>query len=206
VLAIIKQWRDNHPAIRAFWHDLAQAARVAIRTGHPILVAAAPRPPIIAAFDGYALTLTLPSGRAINYPGARLSSNTKFEDGDPDIEFLDNARGQWKPARAWHGTLVENCLGAATQVLTDSGWKRIVDVHPTDLIYDGIEWVTHGGVISRGVQETATLDGVPLTADHEVLTYERGWVPAASAQGLHRVKVRLPDGEPTATPQHTTRA
>src|SRR5262249_49047433 len=95
VLAIIKQWRDAHPAIRAFWHDLAQAARVAIRTGHPILVAAAPRPPIIAAFDGYALTLTLPSGRTINYPGARLAPNGKYEDGIPDIEFLDNARGQW---------------------------------------------------------------------------------------------------------------
>jgi DNA polymerase len=100
VLAIIRQWRDAHPAIRAFWRELAQAARVAIRTGRPILVASAPRPPIVAAFDGYALTLPLPSGRAINYPGARLVPNTKFENADPDIEFLDNARGQWKPARA----------------------------------------------------------------------------------------------------------
>jgi DNA polymerase len=118
VLAIIKQWRDAHPAIRTFWRELAQAARVAIRTGRPILVAAAPRPPIIAAFDGYALSLTLPSGRAINYPGARLSPNTKFEDGDPDIEFFDNARGQWKPARAWFGTLVENVVqGCARDLL-----------------------------------------------------------------------------------------
>src|SRR5262249_2314603 len=115
VLALIRQWRDAPPAIRAFWHDLAQAARVAIRTGQPILVAAAPRPPIIANFDGYALTLTLPSGRAIVYPGAHLTPNTKFEDGDPDIEFFDNARGQWKPARAWFGTLVENCLSRNTQ-------------------------------------------------------------------------------------------
>src|SRR5262249_2731954 len=102
VLAIIRQWRDAHPAIRAFWHDLALAARVAIRTGRPILVAPAPRPPIIAAFDGHTLTLTLPSGRAITYPGAHLAPNTKFEDGDPDIGFFDNARGQWKPARAWY--------------------------------------------------------------------------------------------------------
>ena len=103
VLSLIKQWRDAHPAIRAFWKELAQAARVAIRTGQSILIASAPRPLITAAFDGYALTLTLPSGRSINYPGARLSPNTKFEDGDPDIEFFDNARGQWKPARAWLG-------------------------------------------------------------------------------------------------------
>jgi DNA polymerase len=118
VLAFIKQWRDAHPAVRALWRELAQAARVAIRTGQQILVAAAPRPPIIAAFDGYALTLTLPSGRAITYPGARLSPNTKFEDGDPDIEFFDNARGQWKPARAWHGTLIENITqGCARDLL-----------------------------------------------------------------------------------------
>jgi DNA polymerase len=118
VLAFIKQWRDAHPAIRAFWKELAQAARVAIRTGRPILVAAAPRPPIIAAFDRYTLTITLPSGRAISYPGARLSPNTKFEDGDPDIEFFDNARGQWKPARAWFGTLTENVVqGCARDLL-----------------------------------------------------------------------------------------
>jgi DNA polymerase len=110
VRAIIQQWRDAHPAIRAFWRELAQAARVAIRTGRPILVAATPRPPIIAAFDGYALTLTLPSGRAINYPGAHLTPNAKFEGGDPDIEFFDNAHGQWKPVRAWFGTLVENVV------------------------------------------------------------------------------------------------
>ena len=118
VLSLIKQWRDAHPAIRALWKELAQAARVAIRTGRPILVAPAPRPPITAAFDGYALTLTLPSGRTINYPGARLSPNTKFEDGDPDVEFFDNARGQWKPARAWFGVLIENVVqGCARDLL-----------------------------------------------------------------------------------------
>jgi hypothetical protein len=118
VLAIVQQWRDAHPMIRAFWRDLPRATRVAIRTGQPILVAPAPLPPIIAAFDGYALTLTLPSGRAINYPGARLIPNMKFEDADPDIEFFDNARGQWTPVRAWFGTLVENVVqGTARDLL-----------------------------------------------------------------------------------------
>jgi DNA polymerase len=124
VAAIIQQWRDAHPMIRAFWRDLTRAARVAIRTGQPILVALAPRPSIIAAFDGYALTLTLPSGRVINYPGARLIPNAKFEDAEPDIEFFDNARGQWKRTRAWFGTLVENTVQACARDLLAAALLR----------------------------------------------------------------------------------
>ena len=170
VLAIIKQWRDAHPAIRAFWHDLAQAARVAIRTKHPILVASAPRPPIIAAFDGYALTLTLPSGRMINYPGARLVPNSKFEDGDPDIEFFDNARGQWKPARAWYGMLVENVVqGTARDLLAAAiiraktrGWKVVFHCHD-ELVIEAPEGiVSEQDVLACMLEAPTWAAGLPL--------------------------------------------
>jgi hypothetical protein len=124
VLAIIQQWRDAHPAIRRFWKALARAARDVICTGQSKEVGGESRPTIVAAFDGYALTLTLPSGRAINYPGARLVPNRKFEDGDPDIEFYDNAKGQWKPARAWYGTLVENVVQATARDLLAAALLR----------------------------------------------------------------------------------
>jgi hypothetical protein len=124
VLAIIKQWRDAHPAIRQLWKELGRAARVAIRTEQPIRVGGGCRPETVAAFDGHALTLTLPSGRAINYPGARLVANRKFEDGDPDIEFFDNAKGQWKGVRAWFGTLVENVVQATARDLLAAALLR----------------------------------------------------------------------------------
>ena len=81
---------------RKFWKDLARAIRIAIKTGQPVLVAPAPRPPIVAAFADGNLTMTLPSGRAITYPKARLVPS-KFEDAPSDVQFMDNARGQWKP-------------------------------------------------------------------------------------------------------------
>jgi hypothetical protein len=170
VLASIKQWRDAHPAIRAFWHGLAQAARVAIRTGRPILVAAAPRPPIIAAFDGYALTLTLPSGRAINYPGARLAPNGRFEDGDPDVEFFDNARGQWKPARAWYGMLVENVVqGTARDLLAAAiiraearGWKVVFHCHDEFVIEAPEGAVSEQDVLALLLEPPAWAAGLPL--------------------------------------------
>jgi DNA polymerase len=123
IRAIIKQWRDAHPATRKFWKELARAIRVAIRTGQPILVAPAPQPPITAAFADGNLTLTLPSGRAITYPEARLIP-AKFEDADPDVQFMDNARGQWKPYRGWFGTFVENVVQGCARDLLAAAIER----------------------------------------------------------------------------------
>jgi hypothetical protein len=81
-------------------------------------------PAVVATFDGRDLKLTLPSGRAINYPGARLVPNAKFENGDPDIEYMDNARGQWKPVRAWFGMLVENVVAGTARDLLAAALLR----------------------------------------------------------------------------------
>jgi DNA polymerase len=138
ILAIVKQWRSAHPQIRTFWYDLADIAQAAIRDrGAYIIGGRGVEPAVTAAFDGYALTLTLPSGRAINYPGAKLVPNRKFEDGAPDIEYFDNARGQWKPVRAWFGVLVENVvqstardlLAAALLRFAARGWTVVFHCH-----------------------------------------------------------------------------
>src|SRR5262249_32491666 len=127
-------------------------------------------PPIIAAFDGYALTLTLPSGRAINYPGARLAPNGKYEDGAPDIEFFDNARGQWKPARAWYGMLVENVVqGTARDLLAAAiiraearGWKVVFHCHD-ELVIEAPEGsVSEQDVLALLLEPPAWAAGLPL--------------------------------------------
>ena len=113
-----------HPAVTRVLEGSARAIRVAIKTGQPILVAPAPRPPIIAAFADGNLTLTLPSGRAITYPNARLVPS-KFEDGDPDVQFMDNARGQWQPTREWFGTFVENVVQGTARDLLAAAIDRV---------------------------------------------------------------------------------
>ena len=140
IKAIIKQWRDAHPAIRKFWNDLARAIRVAIRTGQPILVAPAPQPPIVAAFADGNLTLTLPSGRAITYPEARLVP-AKFEDAPPDVQFMDNARGQWKPYRGWFGTFVENVVQGTARDLLAAAIERF-ETRGIDVVFHCHDEVT----------------------------------------------------------------
>ena len=51
------------------------------------------------------------------------------------------------------------------------------------LLWDGLEWVSHKGVIDKGIQETISVDGVRMTPDHKILTTE-GWKRADEA-GLY---------------------
>jgi DNA polymerase bacteriophage-type len=123
IKAIIHQWRAAHPRVIKFWKDLARALRLAIRAGEPALVAPPPQPPLVATFEDGTLRLRLPSGRAIAYPSARLVPS-KFDGYPPDIEFLDNSKGQWKPCRGWFGIFVENAVSGVARDLLAAAIDR----------------------------------------------------------------------------------
>ena len=69
------------------------------------------------------------------------------------------------------------CFAPNTQVLTNNGVKDIVAVSIDDKIWDGVEWVSHKGVLNRGLKETINLAGTELTPDHLILT-GRTWKQA----------------------------
>jgi DNA polymerase len=135
VLVMVRNWRAAHPRIVDFWYRLMRAARLSIETGETIRVMPAPRPSIVTAFDGTDLTIELPSGRVINYPGARLAVNEKFASAGPDIEFMDNALKRWKPVRAWHGTIVENVVQGTARDLLAAAITRVEARWPGALIF-----------------------------------------------------------------------
>lgn len=71
------------------------------------------------------------------------------------------------------------CVAYGTPVLTDKGYKAIQDVTLSDLVWDGIEWVKHQGLLDNGQRETLQDFGLPLTPDHLVLCGQT-WRPAQS--------------------------
>ncbi len=79
------------------------------------------------------------------------------------------------------GTILPNqpieCLGPDTLVLTNGGWRAIIDVSDNDLLWDGVEWVRHSGLVYRGGRETMKICGVEMTPDHETLV-GGAWSPA----------------------------
>jgi DNA polymerase I-like protein with 3'-5' exonuclease and polymerase domains len=101
-------------------------------------------------------------------------------------------------------TTVLGCFAADTKVLTDSGWKDIVQVQSTDLVWDGVEWVSHGGVVPQGVKETIRCHGIAATSDHEILT-AHGWKEWSEVHTNHSLfqsaidKGRLPSWSGSGT-------
>lgn len=62
------------------------------------------------------------------------------------------------------------CFAGGTQVLTNNGYKNIVGVLPNDLLWDGESWVSHDGVVAKGVRQTVSVDGIEVTPDHLIKT------------------------------------
>ena len=115
----IRAWRDAHPKTTTYWRELARAIRIAIRTGQPYAAGK-----IVADFQGGNLYLTLPSGRRITYPQARLVES-KYEGAPPDVMFKDNARGKWSDYRGWFGTFIENVVQGTARDLLAAAIERV---------------------------------------------------------------------------------
>jgi len=79
------------------------------------------------------------------------------------------------------------CLaeGSMVDVKTHDGeitQKPIQDVLVTDMVWDGVEWVNHEGVVFSGLKSVVTHDGVVATGEHIVWTDETHRVTMAEAK------------------------
>ena len=75
-----------------------------------------------------------------------------------------------------------SCVLPTSLVYTKRGWIPIIEVRADDLLWDGVEWVSHGGVIYQGQRETITFDGIGVTPDHKFYT-DTGPIPIGECHG-----------------------
>lgn len=107
-------------------------------------------------------TLRYGGGEGTNYQN--LSKRTK----DPVLR---------RSMRAMDGHIVLasdsgqiECLAGDGLVLTNNGLKQIVNISIDDLLWDGVEYVSHNGVIFKGVKDVITYSGITATPEHIVFT------------------------------------
>ena len=107
---IIQKWRDANPRIVKFWATVEAAAIKALKTGESTTIHRG----IEVAKRWGMLTITLPSGRTVCYPRARIG--TEYGDswrGDHEIieyEGLNQTTKKWEAIRTYGGKLTENIV------------------------------------------------------------------------------------------------
>lgn len=112
---IVNLWRDSNPRIVKMWAIVEKAAITAIKTGESVTVH---RGIVIGKRWGM-LTITLPSGRSICYPRAKVG--IEYNDGwrgDHEIieyEGLNQTTKKWQDIRTYGGKLTENIVQAVAR-------------------------------------------------------------------------------------------
>lgn len=212
----VERYREKRNLIKQAWWDIQDAAMEAIRNpGRRVKWRR-----IQFAYGQVAgirmLQMRLPSGHRLCYPNARIVTATKdFGKGPRQIDQIEfwgkhATKDAWCWVQTYGGKLLENCLAGDTEVLTEEGWMRL-DCITTERVFDGKEFVEHGGLTSPKWCATVELDGARMTPEHLVLT-TKGWVAARDTniedaheacrrtqrmedQGHHRPTVRQLGGD-----------
>lgn len=81
-------------------------------------------------------------------------------------ERMGGAKAGFDRQRGKSATL--GCIAEGSLVLTDRGLVPIENVDLADKVWDGVEFVRHGGVVYKGQKEVMHYDGLTATPDHEV--------------------------------------
>jgi len=206
----IAAFREKHSRIKSYWYDVENAAQRAIANRGQIIRVTNKR------FGNYKVPVSflyehtnglpflfckLPSGRKLAYPRPRLVASPKFE-GKLAIKFFGHIIGtQWGDVDTYGGKLVENCLIGSTQVLSrHRGWIRLDSVTKRDAIFDGVAFVEHHGLVSKGEQDVIRFHGMEVTPEHRFKTKAGEWESACTIQSnmlysVNEITFLRPSGE-----------
>lgn len=172
--SIVDNWRASSPRIVQLWWNVDRAIKQTLEDGTTHRTHG-----LMFSLQKGILFIRLPSGRSLAYVKPRLI------DGKITYEGVSSNKG-WARLESYGPKFVENCIAEGTQVLTDRSWIEIQNVTTKDKVWDGEQWVSHEGLINKGIQEVINIDGALMTPDHKVLTKD-GWKTASSCSGLEKL-------------------
>ena len=89
----------------------------------------------------------------------------------------------------------KTCIAEGELVLTDKGLVPIQEITVDHLVWDGVEWVRHEGLVYQGEKDVITYDGLTATPDHEVWVGRGRMLPLGIAASQKKVLARTGDGE-----------
>ena len=174
--AIVSAWRRANRRIVDLWTDVEDAARYEIEgLTHP------PVSDLRFLYKGGTLIITLPSGRQLFYPNARITPG-KFGD-QITYDGMDQTTKQWGRQSTYGGKLVENITQAVARDLLAHAMCRLTDrgVDIVAHIHDEVisEWEDTGWPVNDALEAVCDImatgpawaKGLPLRADGYITKY-----------------------------------
>ena len=156
------QYRNLHPAVVDMWNSLVELMHMwkdGARFEHDI-------GPVHFNSDG----ILLPNNFLLRYPHLRYDRKARR------FTYFNAARRC--VVNLHQGMLVENCIAAGTEVLTENrGWAAIETLRLDERVWNGDCWCSHKGLSYNNIQTTIDVQGVRMTPDHLVMT-DSGWEKA----------------------------
>jgi DNA polymerase len=128
ILALVKAWRKAHPRVVAFWYDVENAAKSAIRNPDSVYEV---RGLFFDAKDGW-LRIKLKSGRYLSYPNACIDDGGQIR-----YDGTNQYTRKWEQLETYYGKLVENIVqatardvfGACLKAADKAGYEICLHVH-----------------------------------------------------------------------------
>lgn len=170
----VDAWRNANTNITQLWWDIDTAAKQAITTGAPQQVRS-----IRLHTNGGILFITLPSGRALAYPGAGIGTN-RF--GGESITFYGpGLGGKFAQQETYGGKLVENItqavardlLAHAIGLLENAGHRTVMHIHD-EVVVEAPDTTTITEVCDLMARNPTWAPDIPLTADgYECTSYRK---------------------------------
>lgn len=112
---IVVKWRDSNPNIVKLWRTVEKAAIASVKTGRSITV----QQGITIGYRWGMLLITLPSGRTICYPRAKVTTETgdgaRGDHEGIEYEGVSQTTKKWGKVRTYGGKLTENIVQATAR-------------------------------------------------------------------------------------------
>ncbi len=172
---VVGIYRNKFTKVVDFWYGVEACAIQAVKTKKPIYYRR-----LVFFMHQRFLFIKLPSGRCIAYcePRVRFKETPWGELKETLFYWGVNPKTkQWQITHTYGGALTENCLTFETLVVTNNGIKMLGKISTSDLVWDGLNFVEHEGLICQGKKEVIDFAGIKITPDHKILTLQ-GWKKA----------------------------
>ena len=146
---IMRRWRQANPNIVRLWAAIESAAIRAIKTGQAVTI----RRGIIVDYRWGCLLITLPSGRTLCYPRARVGVEVgdgwRGDHDSIEYEGTNQLTRKWEVVRTYGGKLTENVVQAIARDILgevllrahDAGLDVVFHVHD-EIVVDAAEGQT----------------------------------------------------------------